>query len=443
MLTKEENELLIRIGPGTPMGNLLRRYWTPFLLSSDLEEPDGAPVRVKILGEELLAFRDTNGRVGLIDEHCPHRGTSLFFGRNEECGIRCVYHGWKYDVTGQCVDMPSEPEDSTFKDRLQVKSYPVRESGGVLWTYMGPPEKMTGFRDFGTEHLPREQWSTYKIHAQMNWMQGIEGLIDPAHTSWLHMWGGAKDLPDDGSDRPGAYNSGMSQWRFWAHDRRPRTEVMDTWHGWHGASFRTTPNGHTLAAPTSFIIPYAAGPQERAWTVPIDDDTCWYFHFVTVDILRCDPLLVGGRRRDGFGVKLNDWPYDDDDVVRNKENDYAIDRARQKSGDIFSGIGGNFLNQDLMAMQSSFKDRSQEHLASLDRLLIKTREVLLNAARNLEKGIDPPALDPELPYDTIGSPRKVLHPGEDWRTLGTEDDPVLSRVRAGEAAEKFLLPAAP
>ena len=137
MLTMEETNYLCRVGPGTPMGNLMRRYWTPILLSKELPEPDGAPLRSRILGEDLVAFRDTNGDVGLLDNNCPHRRASLFFGRNEECGLRCVYHGWKFDKDGNCVDMPSEPAESNFKDKVKIKSYPVKEGGGLIWAYMG------------------------------------------------------------------------------------------------------------------------------------------------------------------------------------------------------------------------------------------------------------------------------------------------------------------
>jgi len=157
MLTKEDNEILTRVGPGTPMGNLLRRYWLPALLSSEVPAPDSPPIRVRLLGEDLVAFRDTDGNVGLFVQSCPHRGASLFFGRNEECGLRCVYHGWKYDVDGNCVDMPSEPAESNFKSKVRVTAYPTHESGGIVWTYMGPQEKMPGFRDFGSESVPRDR----------------------------------------------------------------------------------------------------------------------------------------------------------------------------------------------------------------------------------------------------------------------------------------------
>src|SRR5438067_12960854 len=154
MLTKEENELLCRVGPGTVMGNLMRQYWVPALLSSELPEPDSAPLRVRLLGENLIAFRDSSGQVGLLDQACPHRGASLFFGRNEEEGLRCVYHGWKYDVSGQCVDMPSEPSESNFKSKIKATAYPCRERGGVIWAYLGPREVPPPLPDIEANMLP-------------------------------------------------------------------------------------------------------------------------------------------------------------------------------------------------------------------------------------------------------------------------------------------------
>ena len=155
MLSAEDNEILTRVGPGTPMGNLYRRYWIPACLSKEVDEPDGPPIRVRLLGEDLVRFRDTHGQLGLIEEQCPHRGASLFYGRNEECGLRCTYHGWKFDVTGQCVDQRSELKP--FAHRIKITSYPVHESGGIVWAYLGPAETMTPFRDFGTESLPADQ----------------------------------------------------------------------------------------------------------------------------------------------------------------------------------------------------------------------------------------------------------------------------------------------
>src|SRR5919205_1333942 len=154
MLSKEDNELLCRVGPGTPMGELLRQYWLPFLPSRDLPQADGDPLKVRLLGEDLVAFRDSNGQVGLLAANCPHRGASLFFGRNEECGLRCVYHGWKFDTAGRCVDMPNEPAESNFKEKVRAVAYPCQERGGIVWAYLGPPERMGRPPELEWTHVP-------------------------------------------------------------------------------------------------------------------------------------------------------------------------------------------------------------------------------------------------------------------------------------------------
>ena len=184
MLSQEDNETLTRVGPGTLMGNLLRRYWLPGALSAELPEADCPPIKVRLLGEDLVAFRDTSGRPGLFVQSCPHRGASMFFGRNEENGLRCVYHGWKFDTSGACVDMPSEPAESNFKSKVRIRSYPTHESGGIIWTYMGPPEKQLPFRDFGSDSVPREQWRASKMLSYCNYVQAMEGNLDTAHISY-------------------------------------------------------------------------------------------------------------------------------------------------------------------------------------------------------------------------------------------------------------------
>ncbi|MFJ7730199.1 Rieske 2Fe-2S domain-containing protein, partial [Neobacillus sp. NPDC097160] len=186
MLSTKDNDLLTRTGPETSMGNMLRQYWIPALLAEELPHPDCPPVLVKLLGEELIAFRDTNGKLGIVDEFCPHRKVSLFFGRNEDCGLRCAYHGWKFDTNGNCVDLPSEPAESKFKDKVKIKSFPCEERGGVIWTYMGPPESKP--------ELPEQEWmlvSDSQRHLsrkmqECNFFQALEGGIDSSHVSILH-----------------------------------------------------------------------------------------------------------------------------------------------------------------------------------------------------------------------------------------------------------------
>ena len=186
MLSAKDNEMITRTGPGTPMGEYLRRFWMPALLSEEIAEPDSAPVRVKILNEELIAFRDTNGDVGIIDNFCPHRRASMFFGRNEECGLRCVYHGWKFDTNGDCVDMPSEPAESNFKDKVKIKAYPAQDWGGYIWAYMGPAASMPELPEVGWAMVPESHRKVSRRLQENNFVQGIEGGIDSSHISFLH-----------------------------------------------------------------------------------------------------------------------------------------------------------------------------------------------------------------------------------------------------------------
>jgi len=468
MLTVEDNELLTRVGPGTPMGDLLRRYWTPALLSTELPEPDCPPVRVRLLGEDMVAFRATNGDVGLFVQACPHRGASMFFGRNEEAGLRCVYHGWKFDTSGACVDMPSEPAESNFKNKVRIKAYPTHESGGVIWTYMGPPETMTGFRDFGTETLPKEDWSASRTYSSCNWVQSMEGNMDTAHISWLHQYFGILDTEDDGTDRPG-YPSNAMSWKFWAHDRAPRLELEDTWYGYKYAGVRTTPNGHTHVRISAFAIPYTTVVATTPFGmggglfVPIDDESCWRWFFATTSMRKFmqDPLFLQGsllgpsqpaHQPYGFLVATNQdqQKRDTNEPINRRpttsatmsmrewrpDNDYKIDRAMQKDT-LYTGIT-NFVSQDMMVTESAgaIWDRSQEHLGTTDRSIIKMRAILLKAAKDLEKGIEPPARDPNLPYRSIRSAEKILAPGEDWRVLGTDEDPtVIEKLALRGAAE--------
>ena len=192
MLKPEDNELITRVGPGTPMGNLMREYWVPAMLSSELPTPDSDPVRVLLLGEQLIGFRDTNGNVGRIQNNCPHRGASLFFGRNEEAGIRCVYHGWKFDVEGHCLDMPNEPAESDFKHKVKATAYPCKERGGLVWTYMGPRKEPPPLPDLESNMLEGATATAFQLEG--NWLQILEGDIDTTHVGFLH-YGGLR--PED------------------------------------------------------------------------------------------------------------------------------------------------------------------------------------------------------------------------------------------------------
>ncbi len=426
MLSKEDNEILTHVGPGTLMGNLLRRYWVPALLSLELPEPDSPPVRVEILGEDLVAFRATSGKTGLVAQSCPHRGASLFFGRNEEEGLRCVYHGWKYDVTGRCVDMPSEPAESNFKAKVRAINYPTHEWNGYVWAFMGPPEKMYPFREIGPA-VPREQWPTGRVLSECNWVQALEGNIDTSHISYLHRNLADLEMTPDETDRPGVPSNEFSTF-VRGFDRAPRVEVQETWYGFRYAGLRTTPSGLTHVRMTEYILPWTTRvstlPLSNGYSfasmVPRDDFTCWR------------GAAIPGRRPPGQAA-----PLPGSDVVQkggiaprsqNKANDFLLDRDKQRS---FSYTGIIGVGQQDMAVTESMGeiyDRSREHLGTTDRAIITMRRQLINAAKDLANGIEPPTADTSLPLERVLSAERVILPADDWRKLGTDEDPLVAET---------------
>ena len=196
MLTLEENDLLCRTGAGTPMGNLFRRFWLPALLSRELARPDGPPVRLRILGEDLLAFRDTEGAVGIVEPYCPHKLAALYYGRNEECGLRCTYHGWKFDVNGNCVDMPNNDPKSNYRKKVKLKAYPTEEWGGLIWVYMGPEDKKPVLPQFEWARVPEDYRHVSRWLHRTNWCQGLEGEFDNSHVSFVHAYMDWENFPE-------------------------------------------------------------------------------------------------------------------------------------------------------------------------------------------------------------------------------------------------------
>jgi phthalate 4,5-dioxygenase len=388
MLSREENELLTRTGPGTPMGALLRRYWVPALLAWELPEADCPPVRVRLLGERLVAFRDSEGRIGLLGEHCAHRGASLFFGRNEECGLRCVYHGWKYDVDGQCVDMPSEPEESSFKDRVRQRAYPCAERGGVIWTYMGPPEQMPALPELEWALLPEAQRYASKRLQECNWLQAMEGGIDSSHISFLHR----RFDPEDGR----LPNSRGQE--YVRRDRHPRFEVHDVDYGLLIGARRTVDEEQYYWRITPWLMPwYTIIPPfgdnplgGHAW-VPLDDEHCWVWN---VEWHPARPLSDGelASYRAGNGIHSALIP----GTFRpraNQDNDYLIDREAQRTSSMTGIVGLSAQDAAVQESQGPLFDRTQEHLGTGDAGIIAARRRLLGAVRGLAAGQEPPGLD--------------------------------------------------
>ena len=392
MLTKEENRYMTETGPGTPMGDFMRRFWHPVLLSEELPEPDCPPKRTKILSEELIAFRDTNGNVGLIDNYCPHRRASLFFGRNEESGIRCVYHGWKFDVNGDCVDMPSEPAESNFKDKVRIKAYPCREGAGMVWAYMGPPELQPDMPKLEYLDMPEDQYVSTKVMYESNYVQVIEGEIDTVHASILHSNLDSLSKSDTATTIGGRYSY---------RDRPARFFVEDTDSGILIGARRNAEEDSYYWRISRFLYPYITmipreprGSARSGLIVPIDDENCWFFW------VRWNPFrpLEEEEVRTYELMKASLAPVTYLGQA-NKRNDYMIDREMQRNVN-YTGIPQNNARAQDAAMTDSMGvivDRSQEHLGTTDMAIIRMRRRLVQGASELEEGIEPyAATHPEV-----------------------------------------------
>ena len=388
MTTREQNDFLTRTGPGTAMGNLFRRYWIPALLAQEVPEPDSPPVRVKLLSERLLAFRDTQGRVGVIDEFCAHRGVSLWFGRNEEGGLRCAYHGWKYDVAGQCTEVPSEPEASGFCKKIKLTSYPCVELGDVIWVYMGPPELKPPLPAFEWVKVPHSRRFVSKRTQECNYLQAMEGGIDSAHVSFLHR----HDLRSD------ELHVGQGAELTRATDAR--FEVVETEGGMIIGVRRPAQAGHLYWRITQWVMPFHSmippygenALNGHAW-VPIDDESTmsWCFTHHPTRALTGHELEV---MRNGGGIHVKLIPGSFRPVV-NKDNDYMIDRAAQRANKTYCGVEGIAM-QDAAIQESMgpIQDRSKENLVSTDNGVIMARTRLRKAALAVAQGREPDGIDP-------------------------------------------------
>ena len=385
-MNSETAELLIRTGPGTAMGNLMRRYWVPVLLSSEIAAPDGPPVRVKILGEKLLAFRDTRGRAGLVSEFCAHRGASLFLGRNEEGGIRCSYHGWKYDITGQCVDLPQVP---SLCAKMKIAAYPCVERGGVVWAYMGPPDKKPAPPEVEWCLLPESHRYVTKRVQETSYLQAMEGGIDTSHVSWVHRYEVDKD-PMHKHSKALDYIKADSNVVF---------DIEEVAHGLTLYGRRLADTDSHYWRITQWIFPWFTlippfGPHAlggHVW-VPIDDENCWAW---SINWLADRPLpeeeLQAMREGRGIHVKYVPGTFT---PLANKGNDWMLDRDAQKNRESFSGVDG-FSIQDASLQESMgpIQDHANEHLIPTDKAIVMARRMLERAARDLAQGIEPPALD--------------------------------------------------
>ena len=402
MTTASENELLTRTGPGTPMGELMREYWMPVARSDEIAA-DGPPLRLMALGEKLVAFRDTAGRVGVMDHRCPHRCASLFFGRNEEGGIRCVYHGWKFDVAGNCLEMANVPPHQDFRHKVHAKVYPAQDRFGCVWIFMGARELRPPFPEFEIAMLPPKSIGVRAIHHDCNWLQAIENDLDTSHFGFLHFGATDPEL---------LYDDDPSRWL--AAQRQPEFHLEETPAGLMYASYRPAEPGHTYWRLGHYLVPFwvfpPAGPIQdlviaKAY-VPLDDENTMVIAMHSRKTPGTMPVMKNGEPIPGLGgvgpsrgadylPNTTDW-LGRWRLTKNGRNDWLIDRAAQRTGGVFSGIIGIQV-QDTAICESMGRitDRTFEHLASSDETIARTRRTLLRLvqAHQRDKSTPLPGVD--------------------------------------------------
>jgi phenylpropionate dioxygenase-like ring-hydroxylating dioxygenase large terminal subunit len=421
MLSQADNEFLTRSGPGTPMGELLRRFWMPALLSEELPERDGPPKKIRILGEDLLAFRATDGRVGIVEPHCPHRGAGLYYGRNEECGLRCAFHGWKFDVDGNCLDQPNLPDKNKYPAGVKAKAYKTIERGGLVFVYMGERAVPPPLPEIDAIMIDNPDDRNIALtHRECNWLQAVEGDIDTSHLGFLHA--GHIDATKMDPNDAATYS---------VLNKSPAINVSEMPFGTMYSAQRAAMAGHEHHRFASFIFPfwvvYPSDRMERnlsanAW-VPINDEHTMIFN---IDLQRANGRFKSLRYADGSIIpglarpleylpRTTDWmgrwrP------VKNRSNDHGLDREMQRRGESYTGIVGIPLqDQAIQETMDTIIDRTQEHLASSDRMVMLTRRVLLNAVKDYEDTGKLPAVldDPSLCRKARGG--DVISPaGTDW-----------------------------
>src|SRR5581483_4440670 len=406
MLHKDDNDLITNTDRGTPMGDLFRRFWLPVALAEEFPSPDGVPVRVRVMGEDLIGFRDTNGRVGLMDANCPHRGAPLFFGRNEEQGLRCVYHGWKFDVDGSCTDIPNMPEGDTYREKIHIRAYPVVEKGDLIWAYMGPTDKQPEFPHFQWTDLPRSHRFVTKYRLECNYLQAMEGDFDQTHARFLHstldqnasnpgnrlrgnaLGGGAVDDAESEELYPVAVGGRRVR-------QLPWTDLLESEVGMWLINAGVNSDGSSYAtAHSAWMMPIfsqigLAGPNTNGINMrtPIDNGSIFIYR------LRWsyDPIPeseIADYRHSGYSypeIIPGTWTPKD-----NIHNDYNIDRVAQRNFS-YTGIRA-FPTQDTALIENQWgpiADRTQEHLGSSDQQIIWIRRRLIAVARALAEGTEP------------------------------------------------------
>ncbi len=429
MLSAADNDLMCRVEGDAPMGRLMRAHWIPACLSEEVAEPDGKPAAIRLLGDDLVAFRDTRGKLGVLDLHCPHRRASLALARNEECGLRCLYHGWKMDVTGRVVDRPSEPPGAGSEARLQHRAYPSRESGGFVWVWMGDPATPAPFDTPPWAPSPDIHTSVVKIAVDCNWAQVLEGAIDSAHSSTLH----STDMVPAPVGGAGATDD---QWQRPSSDKAPRLAVQRTSFGFRYVANRRpnrSADTHDYLRITLFVAPFTVLiPPNNRYNLSIlnipQDDTHTMFYFIAWS--------------EGEGIDQEAWRefcgarvgVDLDHRfrrIRTMDNDYLQDRAAMKAGS-FTGIVG-IPNQDIAMWETMgpIADRSRERLGVTDVAIAHFRRIMVEAARTVRDGGPAIGAGPDrIPHAKLASFEGIVPKSTDWKALNVSPEE-LERERAG------------
>ena len=415
MLSQEENDLITQTGPGTPGGDFLRRYWHPVALSEEL--PPDAPLPVKIMSEDLVLFRDAHGRLGLLGLHCAHRRADLSYGRIENGGLRCLYHGWLYDRHGRCLEQPCEPPEKRFCEKVHQTAYPCEEHAGIVFAYLGPGEPPL-FPAYEPFRAPPGHVLVTKIFHECNYFQANEGNLDPSHVSYLHRQG---NVPHN-LKRPVEGTDGKLPLALYEADMAPHIDAEETAYGIRIFSTRSVEGNRTFFRVTNFILPNKAtipGPMSGDgynlyWHVPIDDTHHWRYDIV---FRRSAPMEQKDIERNS---EILDELSEDYRPKRNKANRYLHDRESMKTWS-FSGMGRIFNVQDTAIVEGSgsIVDRTREFLGPSDRAIILARRQVLKAIRDLKTGREVPhvirsAKENRFPDLTVIS--EVIADGGDWRT---------------------------
>jgi phthalate 4,5-dioxygenase oxygenase subunit len=421
MLTVEESQTLTRVGPGTPMGDMMRQYWIPAALTSELRA-EGDPMRLLLLGEKLIAFRDSAGRVGVMDHRCPHRCASLFYGRNEENGLRCVYHGWKYDVDGNCLDQANVPAHQDFKDKVKARAYPARERNGIVWTYMGPRKEPPPLPAIEAALLPVGMTDITFAQRECNWLQAIEGEIDTSHFGFLHM--GHLDHRTLTPDNPHYYT---------VYSRTPEYHCTETEWGTMYAAYRDADADHVHYRWAQYLFPFWTEiPQgdfqqhfnARAW-VPMDDTHTMFIMLAsdTFDTPKLQP-------------NTTDW-YGRFRLAANRTNDHNINRDAQRRMLSYTGIDGvHTQDQAITESMGPIVDHAFETLAPSDRMIAQTRRRMLRAARAFkDEGVVPPGVDDPAIFMGARSGQFVAPRNAEWQRVYREKLAASRRVTSLVPAE--------